>query len=137
MKSNREFMMKIHGALLSAAGLLFAYTMPAQAHHSHAMFDDSVETTIVGSVSSVRFANPHVFLLVLTEEGERWAIEMSDIGNMTRRGFGADTFEAGDHVEVVVNPLRNGEAAGNYVHVLSINDVRNQADEGRWNLAEQ
>jgi len=93
-------------------------SVPAQAHHSHAMFDHDREVTITGKVSDMAFTNPHVFLYVDVEDeqGEvvKYWIEMSNIPNMIRRGIGAKTFNVGDVVTVNMYPLRDGRPGGNY-----------------------
>jgi hypothetical protein len=108
----------------------------ALAHHSHAMFDMNREVTVSGTVAGVRFANPHVYLLlqVADENGQtsRWTIEMSTIGNMAERGFSANTFQTGDLVTISVNPLRNGQSGGNYTRVESVNGVSNAAEGDEW-----
>src|SRR5687768_4208489 len=48
-------------AIVAAAAVTIA---PLSAHHSHAMFDGSKETEITGVLTSVRFANPHVYLRI-------------------------------------------------------------------------
>ncbi|MEE8438764.1 MAG: DUF6152 family protein, partial [Micropepsaceae bacterium] len=60
----------------------------ALAHHSHAMFDNTQEVTINGTVSGYVFSNPHAFLYVDVEEenGEtvQYWIEMVNIPTMLR-----------------------------------------------------
>jgi len=93
-------------------------SVPAQAHHSHAMFDHDREVTITGKVSDMAFTNPHVFLYVDVEDEQgkvvKYWIEMSNIPNMIRRGIGAKTFNVGDVVTVNMYPLRDGRPGGNY-----------------------
>ena len=92
-----------------------------EAHHSHAMFDTSKELSLIGMVTRVAFANPHVFLYmdVTGPKGQpvTWAIEMSNISNMERRGIYRGTFKIGEMVTVKVNPLRDGRSGGNYTSI--------------------
>jgi hypothetical protein len=110
----------IAAAVLGTA-LGVVYAGIAQAHHSHAMFDTSVEKQVTGTVTSFSFKNPHVFLYldVKGEDGNiiPWAIEMSNISNMLSRGIKQTTFKVGDVVTVTVNPLKNGRPGGNYTAV--------------------
>jgi Family of unknown function (DUF6152) len=48
-------------------------------------------------------------------ETVKYSVEMSNITNMIRAGFGASTFKAGDKVSVKLNPLRDGRPGGNYI----------------------
>ena len=80
----------------------FTSVAPVMAHHSHAMFDSDQEITITGKVAGLRYANPHVRLLLEVEseagEIERWDIEMSTIVNMRERGVTRATFPSGAEV---------------------------------------
>lgn len=113
---------------------------PVAAHHSHAMFNGSVETEITGVVTAVRFVNPHVYLQVRTthrdgtplEPNQTWAIEMSTTANQTSRGFGRDVIPVGATISVKVNPLFSGGFSGNYTNVVMINGVKNTSNEQDW-----
>lgn len=121
---------------VACAAIALFVPMPLKAHHSHAMFDDSREVTLTGTVAAIRFTNPHVYLLLEVEEdgGEvkQWAIEMSTVQNMINRGINANTFHVDDAVVIQVNPLRNGQAGGNYTHIVSINGASNAASDSAW-----
>jgi len=116
---------KLAIGLCLVAGLAACNTDLVLAHHSHAMFDTSRETTITGTVTSFVYRNPHVFLYldVKGEDGKvvNWAIEMSNISNTESRGIYASTFKAGDLVTVKVNPLRDGRPGGNYTSITAAN----------------
>ncbi len=115
---------------------LLASVTPVMAHHSHAMFDAETEITISGKVAGLRYANPHVRLLVEAEneagEIERWDIEMSTIVNMRARGVNRSTFPQGADIRLLVNPLGDGGHGGNLVHLHSVNGVENSAEGGNW-----
>jgi hypothetical protein len=106
-----------------AAAMALAVSSPAWSHHSHSMFDHEKETTITGTVAEWVFRNPHVYLYVDTklENGEtvKYSVEMSNITNMIRAGFGANTFKPGDQVTVTLHPLRDGRPGGNYITATS------------------
>ena len=109
--------LKLIGVLTVA--MVLAIVRPALPHHSHAMFDHEKEVTINGTVAEWVFRNPHVYLYVETklDNGEtvKYSVEMSNITNMIRAGFGANTFKHGDKVSVKLNPLRDGRPGGNYI----------------------
>ena len=96
---------------------------PAAAHHSHAMFDMTKEVALTGTVTSFSYRNPHVFLYLDVKDASgdvvKWAVEMSNIDNMQRRGIFASTFKAGDVVTVKLNPLKDGRPGGNYTSVTA------------------
>ena len=106
-----------------AAAMALAVSSPAWSHHSHSMFDHEKELTINGTVAEWVFRNPHVYLYVDTklENGQtvKYSVEMSNITNMIRAGFGANTFKPGDPVTVTLHPLRDGRPGGNYITATS------------------
>lgn len=108
------------GLLAGAAS--FGIAGPALSHHSHAMFDHTLEESITGTVSDFAYRNPHVFLYVDAEdengEMQHYWIEMSNIPNMIRRGIGANTFHVGDQVTVNFWPLKDGRPGGNYASIV-------------------
>lgn len=116
-------MKKLVAIALIAAGFALGSVQWAAAHHSHAMFDTSREVALTGTVTNFVYRNPHVFLYVDVKgdngEVKEWAVEMSNISNMERRGIYRSTFKTGDLVTVKVNPLRDGRAGGNYTSVTT------------------
>ncbi len=115
-------MRNIMWAGLLAAGAAFGVSAPAFSHHSHAMFDHTVEASVSGTVTDYSYRNPHVFLYVdVEEEGEmvHYWFEMSNIPNMIRRGIGHNTFQSGDEVIVNFWPLKDGRPGGNYSTIVA------------------
>lgn len=91
----------------------------ALAHHSFAMFDQSKSVTVNGTVKDFRWTNPHVFiqLLVKAEDGSEaeWSIEMTSPEHLARVGWRPGTLKPGDKVSLVIHPMRDGTAGGQYV----------------------
>ena len=109
---------------LMAAAVMAAFSAvsPAAAHHSHAMFDLTVQQTITGSVKSFAFQNPHVYLFVDVTDAQTgkpttWVVEMSHVQNMMSHGVTASTFKPGDAVTIKLNPLHDGRPGGQYITV--------------------
>lgn len=130
--------------LAAAVIAVFPVTVaPVSAHHSHAMFNGSIETEITGVVTAVRFVNPHVYLQVRAthrdgkpfEPNQTWAIEMSTTGNQTTRGLGRDVIPVGATISVKVNPLFSGGPSGNYTSVVMLNGVKNASNDQNWKPA--
>ena len=124
-----------------AATLLATAVMSA--HHSHAMFDGSVETEITGTLLNVRYANPHVYLRIEATQRDgkplnppqTWAIEMSTTGNMQQRGITPAILKVGKPISVKVNPLFSGGLSGNYTSVVMLDGVKNAANGSDWKPA--
>ena len=99
--------------------LVFAlplFAMPALAHHSMAMFDQTRVETLSGTVTDFEWTNPHswIHLNVDGSNGnlERWSITGGSPRNMSFIGWSEDTVKPGDVVEVRFHPARDGARVG-------------------------
>jgi Family of unknown function (DUF6152) len=103
--------------LIAIAALLASSS--ALAHHSFAMFDQSKSVSLHGTVKDFRWTNPHVFiqLLVKTEGGSEveWSIEMTSPEHLARVGWRPGTLKPGDKVTLLIHPMRDGTAGGQYL----------------------
>lgn len=108
-------------AVCASAALAVSFTAPASAHHSFAIFDRSQRVTLVGTVKSVVWTNPHarIDLDVEPSSGEAvtWVISALSPNILERHGWKKSTLKVGDRVSVMVNPLRNGKPGGNLISV--------------------
>lgn len=144
---------KSKSAALAAAILAMGLALPASAHHSHAMFDDSKVVRLTGTVERISFNNPHAYLFVMVDEvegtdgefaegeleanaGTAWAIEMSHVTNMIARGVRPNTIQEGHAIVIEVNPLRDGRPSGNYTRFVSLDGVENTHEGNQWRPAE-
>ncbi|MGY9105019.1 MAG: DUF6152 family protein, partial [Alphaproteobacteria bacterium] len=105
---------------IAAAALTAALIpVPAFGHHSHAMFDRDTTLTVTGTVDTLDWTNPHVWLHVNAsdEAGEvvRWSLELGSPAQIARRGWRPRTVSPGD--TVALNPLFNGEPIGSLVGI--------------------
>ncbi|MDY6984415.1 MAG: DUF6152 family protein [Pseudomonadota bacterium] len=105
--------MKIVKAL---TGLLLALTASAAlAHHSAVMFDFQNTVVVEGKVKEVRFANPHMKLVleVTDAKGTRdIEFEGHSRNNMARQGLTPNLFKVDDTIAIRIAPMRNGEDGG-------------------------
>ena len=95
------------GAVLAAAAVA------AAAHHSAALFYDvDGRTTVSGTVTEFRFANPHAILKfdVVGENGEvqHWTAETTSPSILRRRGWSQDSFEPGEKITLEGMPSIDG-----------------------------
>lgn len=111
------------GPFLAACAVVSLVASPvALAHHSFAMFDSQHRVTISGIATEYAFKNPHVFITVnvqnpKTGDTEEWVIEGPASGSLSRSGWTRDSIKVGDKLEVIVNPLRDGEPGGALLEV--------------------
>jgi hypothetical protein len=86
------------------------FALPAIAHHSFAMFDQTKQLSLTGTVKEFQWTNPHAFIRVdVAENGatETWDVELNSPNNLKRQGWNSSSVKAGDKVTVVLNPLRD------------------------------
>jgi hypothetical protein len=97
-----------------ALALTLGLAEAATAHHATTMFDRGRTVILVGVVREFRWASPHCAIRLMAEGGE-WDIEMGPPYDLYRSGWGPRTVRAGDKVEVVIHPARNGSRIGWFV----------------------
>ena len=121
---------------LTCSGIAFVIAsvlaVPVLAHHSASMFDDTkvVEKKVV--VKELQWTNPHVWLqIVIDESGKKteWSLEGGSPNTLSRQGWRATTFKAGDVVTVRFNPMKDGSAAGLFIGAKFDGDGKTI---GRW-----
>lgn len=89
----------IRNRLLVSIGATVLFTVTAaHAHHSRAGFDLEGEIELTGTISRIRWGNPHIFLTVEDAEGVTWTIEGHSIPGVTQLGWRRDTFQVGDTI---------------------------------------
>lgn len=115
-----KIMMQTGAASLLLSGLILGSTS-ASAHHSFAMFDNTKNVTVTGTVKAVAYANPHVWvdMIVMNDKGQpvTWGMEGGNLGGLYRMGWTKDTVKVGDKIKMDVHPLKDGTAGGQIVRV--------------------
>ncbi len=111
------------GGLAVVAGALALAPAGAQAHHSFAMFDQSRQVTVAGTVRDFQWTNPHAFIELEDAQGKTWGVELNSPNNLVRQGWKRTIIKAGDKVSVVLNPLRDGRPGGLFT-TLTLPDGR-------------
>jgi hypothetical protein len=123
--------------LVLIAVALVAVANSAFTHHSGAMFDRSRTVTLVGTMLSQMYTNPHVWISVMArpegsnDEIARWDIETVGTGNLSRIGINKDTLKPGDKVTVKINPLRDGRRGGSLMSITTPDGVVRGFQEGQ------
>jgi hypothetical protein len=109
-------------ALVGISMLLIASS--ALAHHSRAMFDQTKQVTLVGTVKEFQWTNPHCWIQVLVPDTKNpqaepveWGIEMGAPVELMRKGWKPKSLNPGDKVTIIINPLRDGQHGGLVVSV--------------------
>lgn len=104
---------------LGAFGL--ALSGPAMAHHAFAMFDANREVMLDGTVKEFQWTNPHTWVQLLVRDSAgrevEWAIEGASPNNLARFGWSRNSLKAGDHVQAVIHPMKDGSIGGSLVKI--------------------
>ena len=106
----------MNSKLLSVIAMVTASASLVSAHHSFTMFDMTKQITIVGTVTSFEWTNPHSYIEidVPNETGaiKHWSIEMGSPSILQQSGWKFSSLKKGDMATLVINPLKNGLAGG-------------------------
>ena len=88
--------------LPAAVFVALAWTLAADAHHSHASLNKDDVRTYSGVVTRYSWTMPHVFLKVKgqNEDGRvvEYSIEMLHPPAMAKKGWGKKSFQPGDRI---------------------------------------
>ncbi len=105
-----------------------AWTSPAWAHHSYAMFDMTRSVDLKGSVVQFKWTNPHAWLVIEVKDASgapvQWNVEMNSPNNLMLLGWKRSTLKAGDDVTITVHPLRGDKAGGSFMAVTLANGTK-------------
>ena len=121
-----------HLSLSFTAAWLFGAALPALAHHSGAMFDDESVIELKGTVKTLQWTNPHVWLQVVVDANgtaTEWSLESGSPNSLSRQGWRSTTFKPGDVIAVRLNPMRDGAPGGRFIGARFDDDGRTI---GRW-----
>ncbi len=97
MKPVRMYRVTLFAALLACAA-------PVQAHHSVALNFTDEEITLRGTITSLRWVNPHCTFVLQVEndagETEEWLVELLARIALERQGFDFDSLQEGMVIEM-------------------------------------
>jgi len=115
---------------LAALLAMLAMSSQVEAHHAlNAFFDLETPIEIDGTLTSVRWTNPHIsFELERTGpdgETEEWRVSSGSPVLLRRAGITSDTFAVGDRVTIAGFPskLHEREAVGAVIHLENGRDL--------------
>ena len=103
--------------VLGVASLaLLLFVLPALAHHSFAMFDQSKVVYLSGKVKQFEWVNPHAWLhlTVTGASGSEatWSFEGGSVAQLASLGWKPDSFPAGVEVKIGFRPMKDGSRGG-------------------------
>ena len=90
--------------------------VPAGAHHSMAMFDQTKTVVLNGTVKQFQWTNPHCYIQLEVKDASgkdvEWSLEMGAPMYLYAKGWRPSVLKAGMPIKVTINPLRNGDPGG-------------------------
>jgi hypothetical protein len=95
-----------------------AMAVPLAAHRGRgASFDMKKQVTLQGTVSQVKWQNPHVLIFIDVPDAVgkvvTWGFENSNVHTLATQGYNRNTLKFGQPITAIVNPAANGEPLGN------------------------
>jgi hypothetical protein len=111
-----------------AVAALIAVVSLAAANTSTTPFDTTKQESVTGTVKSLEWAAPNVWLWVdVTEDSgvtKTWGFRAASREEMTATaGWSKDSFKKGDKVRVEYNPIKTGQRGGLLVRVSRLLEV--------------
>lgn len=103
-------------SILFAALAASVMSSPLVAHHGSAAFDTGKEVVLNGTVVEWLYANPHCLLKLQVAGADgalaNWVAEGQAPNTIFPIGYRKDSFKAGDHVTITVEPVKNNRPMG-------------------------
>jgi hypothetical protein len=100
------------------ATIMTAGVPSARAHHSYAMFEGSRSAQVTGTVATVEWRNPHVYVWVYVPDAAGghtlYAFENGAPNVLERRGWSRNLLRQGDRITVTYWPLKDGRPGGHF-----------------------
>src|SRR3569833_2188012 len=109
-------------ALIAAAVVAgLAAAAPALAHHSFAMFDQTKQVSISGTVKDFQYTTPHSWEIVPSQAPDgrqaEWSFESEVPSTLLRAGIKHSSINPGDKVTAVAFPMRDVRPAGSLISI--------------------
>lgn len=124
-------MMKRTLGYVALFGWLMGATVSLQAHHSLAgVYDMKNEKELSGTLTSIKFTNPHGELSVSVKNANgtstEWIMTLGSATALAQRGIGKtgpNALHAGDNVKVKFRPAKDGSPLG-FLETVTMPDGR-------------
>src|SRR5262245_13316458 len=100
---------------LIALCLLVAVAAPLAAHHSFSAFNMGEEKTVTGTVKTVQWTNPHIWIYIDVPNSkggkDTFGFEGMSPNYLERRGWTRSTLKVNDKITITYHPVK--EVTGN------------------------
>jgi Family of unknown function (DUF6152) len=120
--------------VLVAVAVTTAIVVPARAHHSGAMFEETKTVTFEGVVKEFQLTNPHSWLLVnvTNKDGTvtTWGFEAEGPSTLRRAGIKPSDLPAGTKLTITGRPMKDGRPAALWVNAVLADGRRLDPQKG-------
>lgn len=103
-------------ACCAALGAALSLAPAAQAHHSNSAFYVTKIITIKGVVKEFKWSNPHVWVILIVDDGKgnkvEWKAEGRPPGILARAGWTPKSLVPGETVTIDLSPAKDDTASG-------------------------
>lgn len=100
---------------------------PVFAHHSFTMFDMTKRVTLVGTVTSFEWTNPHAYIEIDVPDDKgavkHWSIELGSPSILMQSGWKFNVIKPGEKLTLIINPMKSGQAGG-FLSTVTLPDGR-------------
>ena len=104
-----------------AGVFFFGVSVPIFAHHGAASYDISKMTTLKGTVTDIKWMNPHAEINIevndTTGQAQKYIVESVSPLGLSRIGWTKDSLKPGDQITVTGNLSKNG------THILRLKKI--------------
>lgn len=135
MRYNASFLSKRGLSKWScAAAVSLSIATAAWAHHSASNFDQSKQYIFRGTVKTLKWINPHVWLYVDVQKAdgttELWGYETDGPNMLIRAGINSNFAKPGDKVTVYATPEREVDKRNGFLRKIVLADGRELVPNG-------
>ena len=118
MKTKRQMLdfAKVAGAVAAIGVVAIVSARPLLAHHSdQAHYDEHMPVTLMGTVTKVQWANPHVQVSLDVKDSNgivnNWLLELNSPNALMSQGWKLDSIKQGDVITAAGFRARDGSFA--------------------------
>ena len=108
--------------ILLAAGMAAFLAVPALAHHSGTMFEETKIVTLEGVVKEFQYTNPHSWLLVDVTGADgkvvTWGFEAEGPTTLMMMQIRRSDFTPGTKLTITGHPMKDGRPAASWVKAV-------------------
>jgi hypothetical protein len=98
-------------SVIVASLAMAACVAPAWAHHSHQVYEDEKTITAEGTISNVRWANPHVYIWMdvpgKNGKTDNWMFELAPLASVLNSGVTPQVVKVGNAAKIIAHPAKD------------------------------